>query len=210
MPVKLIFGVGINDAGYVVKVHKELGKKGGKRLREVVWRCPYYVKWESMISRCYSKNFHKRKPSYIGCSVCKDWLTFSNFKDWVNSQPDKNWMGKDLDKDLITGGKVYSPETCVFLPTTLNNFIKDLVNVLSSSQYLKGVSYTSYNRIPRYRAQCKDPFKRCKSHLGMFDTEIAAHEAWVARKIQYGLELSELESDLRVKTALLDMLENLV
>lgn len=77
-----------------------------------------YTLWKDMICRCYSPNMLKRCPTYIGCAVCKEWLLFSNFKKWF----DENYIeGYDLDKDIIIkGNKVYSPETCCFVPHKLN------------------------------------------------------------------------------------------
>lgn len=71
---RLLCGVGINDADYDVTLHDaETGKK-------IIWSCPYWEKWRSMIKRCYSKNYSIRNPTYKGCSVCKEWHLFSNFK----------------------------------------------------------------------------------------------------------------------------------
>lgn len=74
--------------------------------------------WRSMLSRCYSKKYQEKEPSYIDCSVCEEWLLFSNFKKWF----DENYVdGYALDKDiLIKGNKVYSPDTCCFVPFEIN------------------------------------------------------------------------------------------
>jgi len=32
-----------------------------------------YDVWSSMIKRCYSEKYHRNKPTYIGCSVVKEW-----------------------------------------------------------------------------------------------------------------------------------------
>ena len=74
--------------------------------------------WRSMLSRCYSKKYQEKEPSYIDCSVCEEWLLFSNFKKWF----DENYVdGYALDKDiLIKGNKVYSPDTCCFVPQEIN------------------------------------------------------------------------------------------
>lgn len=49
-----------------------------------------------------------------------------------------NWEGRALDKDfLVEGNKVYSPSTCVFLPSKLNTFIITRGN--ARGQYPLGV-----------------------------------------------------------------------
>lgn len=80
-----------------------------------------YVVWAEMLNRCYSPRVHARRPSYIGCSVCDEWMYFSNFKKWH----DTNYKeGFSLDKDLmVRGNKVYSPETCRYVPEGLNSIV---------------------------------------------------------------------------------------
>ena len=73
-----------------------------------------------MLQRCYSESHLVRQPTYKGCSVCEEWLTFSNFKSWMEQQ---DWEGKQLDKDLLVyKNKIYSPETCVFVSSVINSF----------------------------------------------------------------------------------------
>ncbi len=72
-----------------------------------------YVTWYSMIERCYGVRYQKRCPTYIGCTVCREWHNFQNFAEWMDSQ---DYEGKDLDKDIkAKGNKVYSPDTCAFV-----------------------------------------------------------------------------------------------
>lgn len=80
-----------------------------------------YVAWCDMLRRCYSEKYHKKKPTYKGCSVCDEWLLFSNFKRWF----DENYIdGYVLDKDiLLKNNKVYSPDTCCFVPKCINSLL---------------------------------------------------------------------------------------
>ena len=43
-------------------------------------RCPYYDRWKKILNRCYNEDRLSRYPSYNGCKVSNEWLTFSNFK----------------------------------------------------------------------------------------------------------------------------------
>ena len=80
-----------------------------------------YKTWHNLILRCYNEFSVNRNPTYKDCSVCEEWLIFSNFKDWF----DKNYVdGYDLDKDiLVKGNKIYSPSTCCFVPQEINKLI---------------------------------------------------------------------------------------
>lgn len=81
-----------------------------------------YNLWGGMLERCYSETFHKKYPSYKDCRVSDKWLYLDNFKLWFE---DYYKEGFELDKDLLVeGNKVYSEDTCVFVPKDLNNLIK--------------------------------------------------------------------------------------
>lgn len=120
MSKKLVYEVGINDADYVVKIQSST-TVNGKRTRKTVFECPFYVKWKSMLARCYSKKESNKKKSYNNCYVCEKWLTFSNFRKWMISQ---DWEGKHLDKDLLYhGNREYSSDKCIFVDYKINYFI---------------------------------------------------------------------------------------
>ena len=144
-------------------------------------RC--YTLWENMLSRCYNSNILKRCPTYNGCSVCDKWLLFSNFKQWF----DDNYIeGYDLDKDLlIKGNKVYSPETCCFLPHKLNCTINKCQR--SRGKLPLGVSFdkTRLKYISYFRRSMKTIF------IGRYDTPEEAFFAYKNAKEKYIKELAE-------------------
>lgn len=82
-----------------------------------------YCTWNRMLERCYDEKFHIKHTTYKGCSVCEEWHNYSNFKKWYKD----NYYEIEgetiaLDKDiLIKGNKIYSPETCVFVPERINS-----------------------------------------------------------------------------------------
>lgn len=147
---KKIFGVGINDCEF------SSNKK-------------FAIVWRDMIQRCYDSNFISINPTYLGCSVCDEWLYLSNFKEWF----DKNYIeGYQLDKDiLVKGNKVYSPETCCFVPREINYlFIKNTkirTNVRASRS--------------KYRADIK--IRKKYINIGSFDTKEEAEEAYAKTRI---------------------------
>lgn len=197
-PKRLKYGIAINDAGYVVNKWEIIGYVNGKRKRKLVWRCPYYRVWADMLQRCYSAKYQERKPTYKGCTVSDDWLTFSNFKAWMEKQ---DWEGKHLDKDiLLEGNKVYSAETCVFVTPVTNTFTSDCG--AARGEWLIGVSWDKTEN--KLQSGCHNPFTKKREHLGRFDCERQAHEAWRKRKLELAHELAAIQTDPRVAKALID------
>lgn len=78
--------------------------------------------WETMIKRCYDKEYQKKIPWYSDCKVCDEWLVFSNFYRWAKG---KYFKGSAIDKDILSevNKKLYSPQTCCFIPKEVNNSI---------------------------------------------------------------------------------------
>ena len=194
---KLVFGVGVNDLGYRTQVYEYVTKDGGKRIKKLVFLCKYYAVWGSMLQRCYSEKFLESNPSYIGTSVCSEWLYATEFKKWMEQQ---DWQGKCLDKDIIVpGSKLYSPETCAFVLQATNNFV--IARNASRGDYPIGVSLDT--RTGRYQARCGNPFhRREQESLGYFSTPQAAHEAWRKRKHELAQLVAAKESDPRIVEAL--------
>lgn len=154
---KSIYGVGYFGVG----VHK--AKISGIK-------CKKYITWTSILQRCYSSKCQVRNPTYKVCSVSEDWHNYQNFAGWFEENYVDGW---EVDKDLlIIGNKVYSPDTCVFVPKRLNNFIVDFWN-LSSNVLPAGVC----KKGNKYGARCSDG-KGGRIFLGVFKTEMEAHIAW--------------------------------
>jgi len=192
---KLIYGAGVNDADYVV-VKNESFYVDGKRKQKAIWRCPFYLKWQAMIQRCYSEKYQREKPTYIGCSVTEEWHTFSNFKKWMEQQ---EWEGKHLDKDiLVPGNKVYSPDTCVFVDGAVNVFLVDRGS--AGGDWPLGVCFRG--DINKFRSQCSNPFTKQREYLGYFKDPQEAHLAWKQRKHELACQLADLQTDQRVADAL--------
>lgn len=85
--------------------------------------------------------------------------------------------GFRLDKDILfKGNKLYSEETCVFVPHQINSL---LVNVKRArGNYPIGVHFSK--SAGKFIAQCSVKGKRL--HLGVYNTEQAAFEAYKAYK----------------------------
>ena len=174
---KLVCGVGINDAGYVIMYTEKLDelRPSGKNKTRIIWKCPSYFRWKDMLVRCYSEKFHTRQGKYKNCSVCKEWLTFSNFRKWMVEQ---DWEGKELDKDLIVQcNTIYSPELCNFVPKMVNTFTNESNS--TRGKYLIGCSWDGGKG--KYLAQVRG-LEGERIFLGYHDTEKSAHVAWREEK----------------------------
>lgn len=175
-----LYGVAINDADYKVRVTENYTKPCGKRTSRDLWVCPYFSRWKNLISRVYGTS---KKKAYDGVTVCEDWLLFSNFKAWMESQ---NWVGMQLDKDLkVKGNKVYSPETCMFIPAEVNSFLIDQ----KKSEKFKGTSW--HIHCEKYQVNVSNPFTKKLENLGYFDSKVTANSAYQARKTELAMELAK-------------------
>jgi hypothetical protein len=131
--VSIVQGVGINDATTSV-YHKGFPNAD-------------YAAWSDMLMRCYCETYQKSYPTYKGCSVCAEWLRFSTFRIWYSTNYKE---GFELDKDLLVpGNKVYSPDTCRYVPHYINSLL--LSSNSRRGEYPLGVS-KSYNL---YLASCR-------------------------------------------------------
>lgn len=132
-----------------------------------------------MLERCYAKNAHIKYPSYKGCSVCEDWLYLSRFKEWYES----NYIeGYDIDKDLIVKGyKIYSPDTCCFIPHDINTII--------------AISRERKHNLPIGVVKCKGGYQarmgKDRQIIGFYKTPEAAFLAYKKAKEQYIKVLAE-------------------
>ena len=100
-----------------------------------------YSHWSLMFDRCYSQKWHSKHSEYIGCTICEDWHNYQNFAKWFEQNYYQvNNEKMHLDKDiLVKGNKIYSPNTCVFVPERINYlFIKKDAN---RGKYPIGVSF---------------------------------------------------------------------
>jgi hypothetical protein len=183
---KLVCGVGVNDANYVTKP-----RINGERVV-----CLFYLAWQNMLMRCYDPKHLAKYPTYIGCSVVPEWLSFMTFRAWMIEQ---DWQDRELDKDLLVpGNKVYGPAACVFLSDGLNKFTND--RAAARGEFPIGVDWHRGNG--KFRARCSNPFTGRLEHLGYFTCPDVAHEAWRKRKHELALQIAALHADPRIAKAL--------
>lgn len=191
---KSLFNYGINDADY--RTHPCFNKKQLK--------CPIYSVWTGILARVYDENQREVYPTYREVSVCEEWLMFSNFRKWfIENHID----GYAIDKDLLSqDNKIYSPETCVFVHTWLNNFTMDVKS--RRGIYKIGVNWN--NNREKFISRCSNPRTKKREHLGYFDNEINAYNAWLSRKLEHALDLKyEMDAiDLRIYPNVVEIIKS--
>ena len=165
----LIYGHGINDYEGRVKIGKEHLKS--------------YHLWTAMLERCYDKTQRKTSITYDGCSVCDEWLKFSNFKAWY----EKNYKeGYALDKDILyRGNKEYSPNKCVYVPKFINSLLS--ARARDRGKCVIGVKKSQGGKC--FEAQISRYGK--VYNLGRYKTEIEAFNVFKREKEKYIKEVSD-------------------
>jgi hypothetical protein len=148
-----------------------------------------------MLTRAYSHPFLARYPAYSGVTVCEEWHSFMAFRAWMETQ---DWEGKQLDKDIIVpGNKVYSPDTCVFVSSALNNLLTD--RAAARGEWPIGVSWHKHRK--KLNAYIQEGGK--KRHLGSFTCPHEAHMAWRKAKVRIVRDVAREQDDPRVYAGLL-------
>lgn len=155
---KLVFGVGTNDVG-----DSWINDKATK----------WYGCWVGILSRCYNEGYQINYPTYRGCSVCEEWFIASNFKKFYDANYIESYM---LDKDiLIDGNKIYSPDTCRFVPQQINMLFVCRGN---KSGYPTGVHFNE--KTNKFMASCSLNGKT--KTLGSFSSPKQAHESYLVQR----------------------------
>jgi hypothetical protein len=147
-----------------------------------------YEVWDNMIRRCYDEKFHEKHSTYRDCTVCDEWHNFQNFAAWY----DENYYSIEeermhLDKDiLIKGNKVYSPDTCIFVPQRINVlFVK---NHKTRGNLPIGVSW--HKKYKKYRSKCGRT-----EIIGYYDTHEEAFEAYKTFKENLIKQIANVHKD---------------
>ena len=134
----------------------------------------YYNIWHDMIKRCYDPKSQKRNPTYKGCEVEDHLLNFQNMAEWLNENyykiPGETMC---LDKDILCkGNKVYSRETCIFVPQRINL-------LFTKSDKARGDNPIGVIPVPsgNYRVMCHDGHGG-RDNLGTYSTKEEGFQAY--------------------------------
>ena len=188
-----VYGVGVSGNKYPIRANGVITKE--------------YTLWYSMLSRCYSDGFKNKRPTYEGCEVSDKFKSYEYFYEWCNKQigfgNDGNGNPFQLDKDLLVkGSKVYSENTCVFIPSEINSLL--IKSTASRGEHLIGVCW---NKKAKAFIARVNKSKGGSEWLGYFNTELEAFNAYKQAKESFIKEQAEKwkdEIDERAYKALMD------
>jgi len=178
----VIFGIGYYGIG-------KYKAWGGVKLNK------NYNMWTGMIKRCYDEKMQEKHPTYKDVTVCEEWHNFQNFAAWFE---DNYIEGFELDKDIICPDcRVYSPETCCFVPREINLLFKNITkrNLPLGVYYLRG------------RYQVSTPTNDKSTYIGFYKTVEEALIAHKTAKEKYMKEAAEKWKD-KIDSRVYDALMN--
>ena len=173
-----VYGVGFIGVGKF-KPYDENGK---------ATKC--YDTWHGVHRRCYDPKYHEKRPTYKGCRVCKEWNNYQAFAKWN----DENYYEVEneimnLDKDILCkGNKVYSPDTCIYVPQRINVLFIKSNN--KRGEYPIGVSKHGN----KFRAMLNKGNGK-QIILGSYDTPEEAFQVYKKAKEQYIKQIAEEYKD---------------
>ena len=189
-----VYGVGIVGTKYPIS-------EGGVHTKE-------YGLWKNMLRRCYSDTYKKKYPTYEGCKCSENFKSYEYFYEWCHNQIGFGNEGFELDKDLLVkGNKVYSEDSCIFIPTEINTLL--VKSTASRGEHLIGVYWSNTNKAFVARV---NKSKGGSEYLGLFNTEIEAFNAYKTAKESFIKEQAnkwKSQIDLRAYDALMNYTVNI-
>jgi len=169
---KSVYGVGFIGYG---EFKSKINNKNSK----------IYSTWSKMLERCYTD----RKRSYKNVFVCEEWHNFQNFAKWyVENYYELKDEIIEIDKDiLIKNNKIYSPQTCIFVPKKINDLIVN--HKQNRSSVCLGVTQNTSN----YSAVCNIMYNGKKiRYIGTYKTKEEAFNEYKKIKESHIKNVAEI------------------
>lgn len=163
-----------------------------------------YACWSGMLGRCYGEHRLIKYPTYVGCYVIPSWHNFQNFAKWYYENYPQDGNKYQLDKDLLVPhNKVYSPDTCIFVPSWLNS-------LMTARNAARGIWPLGVSKDGgKFKAEGHDK-EGGKVTLGRFHCPMEAHLKWKECKLSVALERKgEMDNiDTRIYPNIVHMVTN--
>ena len=130
--------------------------------------------WHGMLQRCYDPEFHKKCHTYEDCEVEEYLLNFQHMGEWIeNNYYEIPGEIMCLDKDILhKRNKIYSRETCIFVPERINN-------LFTKSDKSRGDNPIGVSDLPsgNYRVFCHNGYGK-QIDLGTYKTKGEAFQVY--------------------------------
>ena len=157
--------------GYIGEGKYKVNYENGKQTR-------VYRTWYGMLRRCYDKKSLKRNPTYEDCNVSKEFHNFQNFGEWDKEnfyqiEGEVMCLHKDI---LIKHNRIYSPETCIFVPKTINLLFTKRQNDRGESAI--GVTLHQGKCVAQCHMINPKTGKSKQEYLGRYDTQEEAFKVY--------------------------------
>lgn len=152
-----------------------------------------YNYWRKMLQRCYDDDYKNKQHTYINKTVCEEWHNYQSFATWFDNYyyevvDDRTELDKDI---LVKGNKIYSPNTCCFVPKRINTLFTK--NEAIRGKYPIGVRYVE--KLNKYQARCsifnRNKREKERVNLGFYNNPIEAFNHYKIFKEQYIKEVAE-------------------
>lgn len=177
---KIVYGIGFNENRFPYIINR-------RQIKE-------YGAWQNMLLRC-TESYWVKHPTYSGCTVSDNFKSFTFFYEWYQTQvgsenEDRNKRAWHLDKDLLCGGnKIYSEDTCVFIPQRINKLLT--TTGASRGKFPIGVSFKN----KKFVSRCGTGTGGYAKHLGSYDTPYEAFLVYKAYKEDYIKQVADEYKD---------------
>jgi len=185
---KLVYGVGVNDWDGNIWI-------GGKSI-------PEYRLWANMLRRCFDDKYKQKHPTYSDVTCSKEWLSMTKFVEDISQMRGYGLIGWALDKDILQkGSKLYSKDTCCFVPQEVNSLLIKRDN--SRGEWPVGVYF--HKASGKFKAQLWVNGER--KYLGLFASPEEAFQVYKTAKEAHIKAVAEKwkdQLDERVYQALLN------
>ena len=148
--------------------------EGKYKTRENGKKTDKYIIWCGILRRCYDPKFQEKEPTYKGCKVEDYLLNFQHMCEWLeNNYYEIPGEKMELDKDILCkGNKIYSRETCIFVPKRINSLFVKRGNARGDTSI--GVDQLSSGN---YEVRCNDGYGK-RIYLGTYSTEEEAFQIY--------------------------------
>ena len=152
--------------------------EGKYKVRENGKINPWFKIWHHMLERCYDSKYQERYSTYKGCRVEEYLLNFQHMGKWIEDNYYKVPGEKMcLDKDILhKGNKIYSRETCIFVPERINL-------LFTKRDKSRGKDPVGVDQLPdgNYRVRCNNGYGD-QIYLGSYASKEEAFQVYKKHK----------------------------